>query len=373
MIFKFVLRKNIHAIPLFVLFLLVIVGYIAFKYNFSNNKSSLTSNFGHSFSNLSPNPSIFSTDCVTGYFTEPNSPTGQAITAGLLQFLESAKESIYGALYDLDYEPVADVLITQRQANKEVRLVIEEENMQNSVILRCRQSGIEVKPDKNPALMHNKFFIVDRQRVWTGSTNITFNCLILNNNNSIVIDKVEVAEIYLQEFQEMFFHNLFGKGYPSTSPYPWIQCGSTEIRVLFAPEDNVENFLVEEIDKSRDRIEFLAFSLTSEGVANHLIQAKERGVIVLGVLEKRNVGQPASNNELLQKHGVTIRVDSNPKSMHHKVFIFDSTTVWTGSYNFSRNANERNDENVVILRNPSIAECYRTQFYALFETATPIH
>ena len=55
--------------------------------------------------------------------------------------------------------------------------------------------------------------------------------------------------------------------------------------------------------------------------------------------------------------------------MHHKVFIIDEKIVITGSYNFTANAERRNDENVVILFDEQIAQAYRDEFWRVYEPA----
>ena len=54
------------------------------------------------------------------------------------------------------------------------------------------------------ALMHNKFFVIDRKYVWTGSTNITNHCMTLNSNNAVAILSKDLAEAYSKEFEQMF-------------------------------------------------------------------------------------------------------------------------------------------------------------------------
>ncbi len=57
-----------------------------------------------------------------------------------------------------------------------------------------------------------------------------------------------------------------------------------------------------------------------------------------------------------------VRIDGIPGQMHHKVFIVDEEIVVIGSYNFSQNAEVRNDENIIIVYNPVIAEQFVMEF-----------
>jgi phosphatidylserine/phosphatidylglycerophosphate/cardiolipin synthase-like enzyme len=48
--------------------------------------------------------------------------------------------------------------------------------------------------------------------------------------------------------------------------------------------------------------------------------------------------------------------------MHHKVFIIDNNTIITGSFNPSKAANEKNDENILIINNKDIAKRFLEEF-----------
>lgn len=67
----------------------------------------------------------------------------------------------------------------------------------------------------------------------------------------------------------------------------------------------------------------------------------------------------ASRDGYLKLVGAEVHLSPNRSGkMHHKVIIIDNRTVITGSYNYSANAEYRNDENILIVRSPAIAELY---------------
>jgi len=311
---------------------------------------------------------------IAFYFTTPDAETGEPeIVKALLQFLNQAERSIYGAIYDLDYEPVSELLISKFQRGVDVKLVIERDNDKRLSVLRCRNTGIPIVEDDNSALMHDKFFVVDGRYVWTGSTNITYNCLFLNNNNSVLVQSSQFAENYLYEFQEMFTNHYFGMKSPRNTKYPEIRIDNNLILInMFAPEDGVEQKILTEIDNTQKTIKFMAFSFTSKQIAQRLLDAKSRGILVQGIFEKRNAGNAASKDKLLKHAGIDVRWDSNPKTMHNKVIIFDERAVLTGSYNFTESAEKRNDENALFIYNPEIAHLYSAEFYCIFEKGTPV-
>ena len=68
--------------------------------------------------------------------------------------------------------------------------------------------------------MHNKFVIIDRSEVWTGSIELTNNGAYTDNNNMMRITSGEVANDYETEFDEMFVDDKFGPDAGATTPYP---------------------------------------------------------------------------------------------------------------------------------------------------------
>jgi phosphatidylserine/phosphatidylglycerophosphate/cardiolipin synthase-like enzyme len=73
----------------------------------------------------------------------------------------------------------------------------------------------------------------------------------------------------------------------------------------------------------------------------------------------------------LREAGLDVRLDGNPYHMHHKVIIIDGQIVITGSYNFSRSAEESNDENVLVIHSQAVAAQFLAEFQRVFGLAQP--
>jgi phosphatidylserine/phosphatidylglycerophosphate/cardiolipin synthase-like enzyme len=214
--------------------------------------------------------------------------------------------------------------------------------------------------------MHDKFCIIDGKAVWTGSTNITENGLFRNDNNAVVVASAELAANFSGEFSEMFADKKFGPRSPRGAPHPVVVLDGVTFETYFAPEDNVRREILDEIGVADRTIDFMAFSFTSDEIAKAMAKRIDTGVTVRGIFESRNAGSRYSDDEFLTRSGAQIRMDRNPYAMHNKVIIIDAETVITGSYNLSNNAENDNDENVLIIHSPAVAERYTRQFGALF-------
>jgi phosphatidylserine/phosphatidylglycerophosphate/cardiolipin synthase-like enzyme len=297
------------------------------------------------------------------------SPVEEARTDGpddvLLALIGSAKRSIHGAFYDLGYEPLADALIAKHVAGVEVRLVSDSHYEDRDAVRACYAAGIPVEFDDRSAFMHNKFCIVDSEWVWTGSTNVTRNGFFHNNNNAILLQSAEAANRFTTEFNEMFELRSFGARSPESVNRAPIVLADATIEIYFAPEDGVEREIREEIAGADKTLDFMAFAFTSKPIADAMAMRIEHGVQIRGLFETRSAGSRYSKDEYLAKRGATIYLDTNPKAMHHKVIVIDGGTVITGSYNFSKSAEKSNDENVLIVHSPAVAEQFTAEFNRL--------
>jgi phosphatidylserine/phosphatidylglycerophosphate/cardiolipin synthase-like enzyme len=315
------------------------------------------------------------------YFTDPvnlNDPASWqgSIEGRLVEKINAAKSSIHIASFEFDLTPVAEALIAAKQRGVDVRWVTDDEHgleadaePDHGQFAMLQATGIEVRSDTRSALMHNKFWIFDGQIVWTGSTNITENGVFDQDNNTIVVQSPELAAIYEREFQEMW-DGQFGPRSPSTLDQQVVTVNGSRIVVIFTSEDPaLENAIVPIVKSATKSIRFLAFSFTDFPLADTMSQRAKAGVDVAGVFEKVGSETEAAELRTLMCRSVPVKQDGNSGFLHHKVIVVDEQIVITGSMNFSTNAEESNDENVIIIDNPEIARLYLQEFERVWDLA----
>ena len=318
------------------------------------------------------------------YFTDPqnlNNPDDPAgtIEGRLLQLIDEAQSSIHIASFEFNLPRVADALIAAKARGVDVRWVTDDENgldidanPNRGQFTRLMAGGIEVKDDAGrSALMHNKFWIFDKQIVWTGSTNITVNGIYKQNNNMIVIHSAEAALIFEREWEELWNAQL-GPRAPSSIGSQWLILDGTPIQVLFSAEDHAVSNLIALVNDAQSSIRFLAFSFTDYPLAQAMLERARAGVDVQGVFETFGSNSPRSELRTFWCANVPSRQDGNSSFLHHKIIIIDNSIVVTGSLNFSSSADEENEENVVILENPEIAALYLQEYQKIWTQANEV-
>ena len=308
------------------------------------------------------------------YFTRPDAQGVPAlaggIESGLAAALDSATHSVEVAVYHLDLERIRDSLVRAQRRGVIVRVVTESDNILEPVLAALEAAGIPVLGDRREGLMHHKFLVIDSRMVWTGSMNLTANDVGRNDNNLIRLESTELAEDYQVEFEEMWA-DRFGSDSLADTPHSRLTVGEIPIEVYFSPDDGVSARIIGLIQSARQTVHFLAFSFTSDEIALTMIERAQAGVEVRGVMDSGQSQGLGTELERLRQAGIVVRRDGNPSLMHHKVILIDGGAVLTGSYNFSRNAEESNDENVIILIDAQVAGLFEQEWERVFDLGGP--
>ncbi len=282
----------------------------------------------------------------------------------LVTAINQAISSIDMAMYELSLDNITESLLAAQQRNVQVRVFTDSDHLHWEAFKVLRQAGIEVRGDERSALMHNKFTIIDHKEVWTGSMNLTYNGAHRHNENLIQVGSAQVALNYTEEFSQLWsgVHNQVN----ATDNY--LMLGNIPVDIHFSPDDDFrETRLLPLLQQATQSVHLMAFSFTSNAIADELLRLKATGVEVKVVLDKGQSGQSSSQYDDLLAQQVDIRRDGNIYKLHHKVIIIDQRYVVTGSYNFSENAESRNDENSVVIDDFSIAAQFEAEFNKVYQ------
>jgi len=308
------------------------------------------------------------------YFTDPTNPLSLQGTGGvdgpLVKAIDAARMSIDLAAYSLSLNSVRFALINAHKRGVQVRIVMESTNMDRSDPQALIEAGIPIVGDDRQGLMHDKFIVIDRSEVWLGSMNFTDSGTYDDNNNLIRILSTQVAENYMVEFEEMFTDNLFGEDVRAATPHPKLTLDGTDVENYFSPDDGVLDQIVRVLSGAEESIYFLAYSFTSNDLGDIVREKDAAGLKVQGVMEEEQVNSnQGTEYDPFKQAELDVRLDGIDGQMHHKVFIIDEKIVVLGSYNFSQSAEQRNDENILIVYNEAIAQEFIKEFERVWAQA----
>jgi phosphatidylserine/phosphatidylglycerophosphate/cardiolipin synthase-like enzyme len=133
---------------------------------------------------------------------------------------------------------------------------------------------------------------------------------------------------------------------------------------IFFTQRRLHHRITNEIGKAKTTVLVQAYSFTSAPIANALVDAHKRGVKVQVVLDSSQRTEKYSSADFIRNAGITCLIDDAHAIAHNKVVVIDGQTVITGSFNFTKAAEEKNAENLLIIHDPALAAKYTTNWTA---------
>ncbi|RZM82588.1 phospholipase D-like domain-containing protein [Leptolyngbya iicbica] len=265
---------------------------------------------------------------------------------------------------------------------------------------------------KGSGLMHHKFMVVDGRTVVLGSANWTTSGIhgdfasadSRGNANALLrIDSPELAAVLEEEFDLMWGDgpagkedSLFGLQKPLRSPRV-VNIPGSQVTVQFSPvsetqpwSQSVNGLISQTLTQASSSIDLALFVFSDQGISDRLAQKSQAGVTIQALIDRNFVYR--SYSEALDMLGTampdhrckyeahnrpwtqpiaTVGTPNLPEGdkLHHKFALIDNHTVIIGSHNWSAAANHTNDENLLVIRNPTVAAHFRREFDRLAANA----
>jgi phosphatidylserine/phosphatidylglycerophosphate/cardiolipin synthase-like enzyme len=318
------------------------------------------------------------------YFTDPNPPDniGKGIDQYVQKEIDAAKTSIDVTSFDFNLPSLINALVSANKRGVKVRVVYDSENGNNDLSndLTNNKTFDAIKTltaakvplsdgGRTNGLMHDKMVIIDGKVLFMGSWNLSYNDTYRNNNNLLRITDPKIIANYQAKFNELFVDKRFGAKAEVKVPYPTLTIDGVKVENYFSPEDEVMAKLVSLVGGAKKTVHFIIFTYTHADLSSAMIARAKAGVQVAGVIENRGASQGALVPLFCAK--LPVKTDGNKYTMHHKVIIIDGEIVITGSYNFTKSADDSNDDNVLVIHSPAVAALYEQEYqklYAISET-----
>ena len=143
------------------------------------------------------------------------------------------------------------------------------------------------------------------------------------------------------------------------------------IHTCFTPYQDCTHKITDQILQAKNSILVQAYYLTSKSIAEALVEAKKKGVVVKVILDKSQRKNKYSLIHYIVGEGIQVWIDSRPAIAHNKILIIDGTEVITGSFNFTDSAQKRNAENLVFISDNKLAQEYTAYWEKRESASTP--
>ena len=305
--------------------------------------------------------------------------------SALLNEINNAKKSIDIAVYGMDdIAKLHQALALATARNVKIRMVYDKSFLQNNNYYKeterivrlageSRNDYLEDEPSYTNQLMHNKFFIFDNKTVFTGSMNLSATGLSDYNANAIVIiNSKEIANLYTTEFEQMLAGNFHNKKIKPDLPRKFI-LNDTTVEVYFSPYDKTTLHIIPLIDNAKKYIYMPAFLITHNELSKALVKAKQRKVDVKIIIDANSVTTRNTKHQVLRQNNIPLKTENYAGKLHSKSIIIDDEYIITGSMNFSNSGENKNDENLLIIKNTKLAKKYKAYFLYLWSKIPDIY
>jgi phosphatidylserine/phosphatidylglycerophosphate/cardiolipin synthase-like enzyme len=143
--------------------------------------------------------------------------------------------------------------------------------------------------------------------------------------------------------------------------------GKTTWTVYFSPDGGATDAIVRALSEAKKSVLVQAYSFTSAPIAEALVDAHKRGADVKVILDRGQVTAKYSSADFLQHAGIPTWIDSAHAIAHNKVMVIDDAAVVTGSFNFTKAAESKNAENLLIILDKELAGKYTENWKAHLE------
>ncbi len=148
--------------------------------------------------------------------------------------------------------------------------------------------------------------------------------------------------------------------------------GATPSAAYFSPGNHCVDQIVGLVRNTRSSIEVCVFTVADDRISDELLAAHRRRVKVRIISDDDKANDHGSDVRRLASQGIPVKIDHSPAHMHHKFAIFDGRTLVNGSFNWTRSASEQNQENIVVLADPSLLAAFAREFAKLWESCVAI-
>jgi len=146
-----------------------------------------------------------------------------------------------------------------------------------------------------------------------------------------------------------------------------------EIRVFFSPKEGIAEEIIKQIDNAESYINIAMYSFTYEPITEAIIRAKKRGVRIRILMDKGQSQGKYSKYKFFLDNIIAIIQDRHAGIMHNKIAVIDGKVLFTGSYNWSKSAEERNEENLLeFIDEEEIIRIYQERLDYLWKFNEPL-
>jgi phosphatidylserine/phosphatidylglycerophosphate/cardiolipin synthase-like enzyme len=320
-----------------------------------------------------------------------------AVDDTLINYINRTKQTLDIAIYNFGVDGITNIALAVNSAYNrgvQIRVVVDGSTANQGIeSLNPSIRKIASPTATEFGIMHNKFVVMDAFSndpndpiVWTGSTNFTSGNINTDANNVIIIQDKSLAIAYTLEFNEMWgssgpdpvpSNSRFSFNKIDDTPHEFI-IGGKSVYCYFSPSDGVNQQIIETIQTANSDIEVNTMLITRSDIGYALRDEKNAGIDTKVIVNKKTDCSETVAGTLIDALGGNFKEYGESGLLHSKAMIVDQSNansdpqVLAGSHNWSASANDKNDENTLIIHDATIANIFYQEFMARWANGVPL-
>jgi len=365
----------------------------------------------------------------------------------LAQLIDGARKEVYWAMYGFYRASIKDSVLRAVTRGLDVQLAGDAGTYANGEIgyiqfedLLRRYPNAKLVAGNSQSIQHNKFCVIDRRYVMTGTGNITDSEIDRNYNVWVIIESKEMAEDFINDHQQMMA-GRFGHAKDRADYNNVFNVGGVRVETYFSPQEDAMSRFLQAVSEAQESIHFAIFAFTHDQLGRLFIQKHKQFTYqnsqdggsrsVRGIMDRSQLthnqyvevyriatscghtygfqagasitnggntnpffpnatntwGVPDSSNTRCYSP-FDLRIDGNENNnyfgdwqagggrLHAKTIVIDAGTpnakLLLGSFNWSPNANNNNDENLIVIHSPAIVDRYMQFWRQIYSDGIPM-
>lgn len=258
--------------------------------------------------------------------------------------IDNAQKSVLLVVYSLTDKKIIDCLKRQSQNGLNVKVVCDAKA--SPYVDSKLGDKVNVTRRFGPGLMHQKILVVDEEKVWLGSANMTPESLNMHGNLVTALQSESLANKIHSKAETL---KVEGRG--SSFFNEDFMIGGQHIELWFLPDNQkaVQRIktLIREAEKT---VRVAMFTWTRYDLAHAVIDAKKRGVQTEVVIDHYSAkGASAKIVKLLKDNGINVMLSTGAPLLHHKFLYIDNEVLVNGSANWTKAAFTQNDDCFIVI------------------------
>ncbi|MEL6712022.1 MAG: phospholipase D-like domain-containing protein [Pseudomonadota bacterium] len=138
------------------------------------------------------------------------------------------------------------------------------------------------------------------------------------------------------------------------------------ITTCFTPPKGCAKLIEKIILSTKNNLYIQAYGFTHPEIIDAILHVAKKGVKVTIILDKSNITSAYSGIKKCHAANIPVFIDTVASISHNKIILSDiysnNRTLITGSFNFSKNADTRNAENLLVIKQKDIILNYKKNF-----------